>query len=213
LAAYAELRNFDDAARSVGLTEAQMLARMSWSAVFRDAVVALEESIGITRTPAVSGPYEWNEDKHFRYLEVFVDTGNEAIARDSIRVTPSEFFRELNRNSEFAARFEAALPLARKALEERAIQLSLAGNDKLLPRVLSANDPKYRESMKIDVTNEARLTDEQLRADIIRLATTGRRRVLEGEFRELEPPRAIEAPPSDEGREPPDESEPNSDLL
>jgi hypothetical protein len=213
LTAYAELKDFDNAARSIGLTEAHMIARLSWSAVFRDAVTALEESLGVSRTPAIQGPFEWDADKHFRFLEVFVDTGNEAIARDSIRVTPSEFFRELDRNPDFATRFEAALPLARKALEERAIQLSLAGNDKLLPRVLSANNPQYRESVKVDLTSEVRLSDEQLRAEILRLATTGRRRVIEGEFREVEPQRAIEAPSGGEGSDAAGQSESNSDLL
>ena len=214
LETYAGMKDFDNAARAVGLTEAHVLARMAWSIVFAQAVNALEESLNISRTPAPATDFEWDDDKHFRFIEVFVDTGNEAMARDAIRVTPSEFYREIERNSDFSARFEAALPLARKALEERAVQMSLAGNDKVLIKVLSAENPaKYGERVKVDLTSEVKLTDEQLRAEIFRFLSAGRRRVIEGEFREVEPQRIAASASDSEGRSAAGEPQPNSDLL
>ena len=66
-------------------------------------------------------------------------------------------------------------------LEERAFQLALAGNDKLLTKVLAAKFPaEYRESIKIDLhqTPIMRMDDAQIDA---------RLKVLLGKLRPQEP--------------------------
>lgn len=170
LVRYAETRDLDGAAIAAGTTAAQIIARLSWSKVFSDAVRALEDKLGIVNIPQSDGPFEWDDVKRDRLIEVYVDTGDIATARDSIRVTPSEYFREIAGNDDFAAQVEEAQGLATRALEERATQLALAGNDKLLTKILSAKIPEYRDNLKIDMNvTEKNLTDDQLNAKLVRL--------------------------------------------
>lgn len=212
LVAYAQLKNFEQACDQIGVSAPHMQGRMSWSSVFRLAVADLENRCGIVHIPAASENFEWNEDKHFRLIEVYVDTGDIATARDSIGVTPSEYYRELKRNSDFYARVMEAEQLAWNALEEKAVQLARNGNDKLLQKILTAKKPEYRDSLKLDVKVEERLTDDQLRTESARLIAEARRR-LKGRTIDAEPARAIEAPSDAEGDGEADTAESYSDLL
>ena len=215
LESYASVRDIDGAARLAGLTEAQIIARMAWSTVFRDAVNQLEDRLQIRRTPTPLGPYEWTADKRARLIEVYVDTGDIATARDAIRVTPSEFFREVDRNADFASALDTAQPLAMLAYEERAKQLALAGNDKLLQTILKAENPsKFGDRVKVDMSVTEKLTDDQLDAQLVRLVSKQRGRIIDAEFCEVdEPQRQIEVARDAEGTGTAQESEPNSDLL
>ena len=212
LVAYADLKDFAKACDQVGVSMPHMQGRMSWSSVFRLAVADLENRVGITHIPAAAENFEWNEDKHHRLIEVYVDTGDIATARDSISVTPSEYYRELKRNQDFYARVMEAEQLAWNALEEKAVQLARNGNDKLLQKILTAKKPEYRDSLKLDVKVEERLTDAQLRTEAARLILEARRRVG-GRTIDAESTRAIEAPSDAEGDGEAHTAESYSDLL
>ena len=188
LAHYAAQKDLDGAAMACGITGSQILARLSWSKVFAEALAKLEDDLGITHVVFDTGPFEWTDEKRTRLLEVYVDTGDIATARDAIRVTPSEYFRELERNLAFAALLQEKEPLASLALEERAVQLSLAGNDKLLLRVLGARKPEYRERMNVDMNVTEKLTDEQLDAQLARLLPRYAGEIFDGEFTVLDVP-------------------------
>jgi hypothetical protein len=215
LVAYAATKDFDRACAQVGVTGPHMQGRLSWSSVFRLAVADLENRLGIVHVPMGAENYEWNEDKYFRLIEVYVDTGMIATARESIGVTPSEFYREMKRNGEFATRLMEAEPLALNALEEKAYQLAANGNDKLLQKILSAKKPEYRESVKIDMKVEERLTDEQLRSETARiLASVQRGRIIDSTATSVdEPPRLTQAASDGEGTESAGTAESYSDLL
>lgn len=196
---YADVRDFDEAARRIGVSPSLMQGRLSWSAPFKDAVAELENRLGIRPTPPLGGAFEWDADKRARLLEVLIDTGDMATARDAIRVTPSQFFKEVERNPQFASDLEAALPLAAKALEERATQLALAGNDKLLTKILSAKLPEYREHVKVDLNVTEKLTDAQLDNRLNRLIGKYAGRIIDADFTDHTDggdaaPRQIEAP-------------------
>lgn len=208
---YASSRDFNKGAELAGLTTGQIHARISCSAVFRAAVNDLESRLGLRQT---YGPIEWNDDVYGQYIQAWINTGDKAAARDAIRCTPFDFQQESERSADFRMRIEAAEPLALQVFEERAQQLALAGNDKLIQVVLKAERPnKYGDRMKLDLNGEVRLTNDQLVAEIIRGVTTGRRRVIEGEFNEAEPRRAIASPQSSEGEAEAGQPESNSDLL
>ena len=183
LESYAEMRNLELAAKVVRMTRAQIEGRMSYSFVFREAVNALEKRLDIKPTAPAAASYEWDNDKRARLIEVWVDSGDIATARDAINVTPSEYLRELARNETFAAEVEAAEPLAERMLEERAFQLALAGNDKLLTKVLTAKNPQYKESLKVDmnVNPTTKLSDEQLKAQLVRLFTKHGQKIIDAE--------------------------------
>lgn len=212
--AYADLKDFGRACDMVGVSAPHMQARLSWSSVFRLAVAELENRAGINHIPPAQENFEWNADKHHRFIEVYVDTGDIATARDSINVTPSEFNRELKRNSDFGARVMEAEQLAWNALEEKAVQLARQGNDKLLQKILTAKKPEYRDSLKLDVKVEERLTDEQLRTEASRLIVEARRRNGErGRIIDVEPAGALEAPQDVEGDGETGVAESFADLL
>lgn len=209
---YAAVKNLEQAAQLAGTTAAQINARLSISAVFKIATNDLENRLGIRPTVPETGPFEWDDDKRVRFITVYVDTGDIATARDAIFVTPSEYYKELDRNPEFTARIADAEQLAMNALDERAIQLALAGNDKVLTKVLAAKKPdQYRERLGVDLNVTAKLTDAQIDARLYQLIATQRGAVIDAEFDE--PQRQIEAVRIDGREAATSESESPSDLL
>ena len=186
---YARHKDFSKAAEKAKIQKAVVDAAYACNHKFKAAVDNLEKRLNIKRSTEAEVSkvkYWWSNDKRDQYIEVFVDTGDAATARDAIGVTPSEFFRELNRNSEFAERVKDAGPLAAKALEERAIQLALKGNDKLLTKVLSAKMPEYRERVQMDMNVTEKLDDRQLDARLNRLLSKFQDRFIEADFRVIE---------------------------
>lgn len=171
LEAYAELRDVEGAAKAVGLTVGQVEARIASDKIFREAA----ERLGLRITQKAQTTFEWTDAKRDQLLEVWVDTGDIASARDAISVTPSEYLREIARNPAFAKRVEETEPLAELMLVERAYQLALGGNDKLLNKILPAVDPnRFSERVKLDVTTKD-VSDAQLEAKFFALLGKVRR--------------------------------------
>ncbi len=179
LESYAYHKEFSAACIAAKVTEPQIESRIAYSAPFKKAYHALEERLGIKKVNSSEG-FIWTKDKHDKIIEVYINTGDLATARDSIGVTPFEYFQELSRNPIFAERLKEADPLAHLALEERAIQLALAGNDKLLTKVLSVKKPEYRENIKVDMNVTEKLDDRQLNARLFRLLNKLRPSIIEG---------------------------------
>lgn len=193
LESYAYHKEFGAACAAVNVTEAQVLARLSYSQTFRGSYELLEGHLGIKRVNSSNG-FIWNREKHDKIIEVYINTGDMASARDAIGVTPFEYYQELARNDSFSERIKEADPLAHLALEERAIQLALAGNDKLLTKVLSVKKPEYRENLKVEMNVTEKLDDRQLSAKLLRLVNKLRPAILDGSFEDVTETRAIAAP-------------------
>lgn len=193
LEAYAYHKEFKSACEAAKVTEAQIESRIAYSAPFKKAYNALEERLGIKKVNSSEG-FIWTKEKHDKIIEVYINTGDLATARDSIGVTPFEYFQELARSAVFSERLKEADPLAHLALEERAIQLALAGNDKLLTKVLSVKKPEYRENIKVDMNVTEKLDDRQLQARLFRLLNKLRPDVIEVECSPVTETRAITAP-------------------
>lgn len=178
---YAAVRDLNGAAALAGMTAAQIHARLSYSKVFRDATNELEKNLMIPVTVPDPVEYQWDDDRRVRLITVYIDTGDMAIARDAIRVTASEYYRELARNAQFARAIDEAKPLATNTLEEKAQSLSLAGNDKLLALVLRAERPeKYSERVKMDLNVTEKLTDDQINARLARFLA--REDIIDAEY-------------------------------
>lgn len=189
LEAYAYHKEFKSACEAAKVTEAQIESRIAYSAPFKKAYNALEERLGIKKVNSSEG-FIWTKEKHDKIIEVYINTGDLATARDSIGVTPFEYFQELARNAVFSERLKEADPLAHLALEERAIQLALAGNDKLLTKVLSVKKPEYRENIKVDMNVTEKLDDRQLNARLFRLLNKLRPSIIEGTVEDVTEARA-----------------------
>lgn len=194
LEVYAQTRDFDAIAKFLGISVAQLDAKVSSSKILHDAIQALEKRLLIVRKLpekiATVEVYEWTEEKRLLFLEVYVNTGDVASARDAIKVTPSEFNRETQRNDLFAKAVDEAEAQAHQALEERAIQLALKGNDRLLVSVLKAKNPDFREKLDLSVKGEVKLNDQQLDEQLLRLARKHRERIghiIDAEFSVVEP--------------------------
>lgn len=179
LEAYAYHKEFKAACEAGKVTESQIESRLAYSAPFKKAYMALEERLGIKKVNSSEG-FIWTKEKHDKIIEVYINTGDLATARDSIGVTPFEYFQEVARNPVFGERLKEADPLAHLALEERAIQLALAGNDKLLTKVLSVKKPEYRENIKVDMNVTEKLDERQLNARLFRLLNKLRPEIIEG---------------------------------
>lgn len=180
LEAYAFHKDFKAACESAKITESQVDSRLAYSAPFSNAYRALEERLGVKKVNSSEG-FIWTKEKHDRLIEVYINTGLMASARDSIGVTPFEYLQELNRNAVFAERVKEADPLAHNMLEERAAELALAGNDKLLTLVLGVKKPEYKPTTKIDMNITEKLDDRQLNARLFRLLNKLRPDPIEGE--------------------------------
>ncbi len=217
LVAYADTKDLTRAAELVGSSAAQIHMRLSTSEVFRRATNDLEERLQIQHTVPDPTDFPWDEDKRAKLITVYIDTGDLAVARNSIRVTPSQYYKELDSNQSFSARIEAARPLAENVFEEVAASQALLGNDKLLTLVLRTKKPEYREKVDMNLKVTETLTDEQLDNRLRRLAEAAFRRrplVIEAECVDVtEPPREIGAVGDAGGDRAPSVAESHLDLL
>jgi hypothetical protein len=107
--------------------------------------------------------FHWNEQLMQQLVERYIDTGDIGEARMHIGVSPSAFHAKVEASKKFREMLEEARPLAEQHLEERAIQLALKGNDKLLQTVLKAKNPAYRDNIKIDLNAKvSNISDDEL---------------------------------------------------
>lgn len=185
LEAYAYHKEFHTACEAANTVESKVESRIAYSAPFRKAYEALEERLGIKKVNNSDG-YIWTQAKYDKFIEVYINTGLTASARDSIGVTPFEYYQELGRSQSFSDRVKEADPLAYLALEERAMQLALAGDNKTLALVLGVKKPEYKPTTKIDVNVTEKLDDRQLNARLFRLLNKLRPPVIEGTVEEIE---------------------------
>jgi hypothetical protein len=173
ITALAESRNFATAAASAGTTVALVQARISCNAVFRDAVNDLTERLQIQHPVPVSGRRELTPEEHEIFCRTWVDTGSQSKARAAIGITASQMHDELGRSPEFREMFEVAAPRAALALDDTAVDLSLAGNDKLLSKTLPAKlREQYTERMNLNMHVSGRLekmTNDELSAELVRV--------------------------------------------
>lgn len=192
LTAFAQAGSYEHAAAALGLTVAQLSARRAVSIPLDEAFKNLERKIAAGATAIASTPgFQWTDANRAQLVERYIDTGDIGDARDAIGVSPSAYHRELSGNSEFAQMVADATPLAKQHLKERAIQLSLKGNDRLLQLVLKAEYPEFRDSLKVDVNNTVRhISDSELDR---RLARISRGHVIDATFTAVEPTREIGA--------------------
>ena len=174
LAALAEHRDPEKACATVGATRPGIDARLSYDPAFRDAVRDLCERMLIVWTlPPTPTSFAWTDEKRAQFIQVWIDTGDIATAREAVGCTPSAYFAELESNTDFQAAVDRAKPLAAAALEDRAHALALAGNSKLLEKLLAAKKPEeYGDRLRVDVhsNNLRSLTDEQLTNRLAALA-------------------------------------------
>lgn len=165
LEALAEHRDFDRAAAAAGTTRPLIEARASINALFRKALDDLVERLGIRRPFEHPAPFAWDDAKRDLYIRTWINTGDAQVAREAVGATSSDYFSELESNREFEAAVEKARPLAASSLEDRATSLALAGNSKLLEKLLAAKKPdEFGDRLRIDVhsDNLRKLTDAQL---------------------------------------------------
>ena len=194
LEAYAETHNFGLAAKAMGLTAAQLHARLGHSEAFRISVCALERSLDLKRgdAPRTVTTFEWTDEKRSALVEFYVDTGDISDARGMIGVTASQYYREVESNQAFAQLIEDAKPKADQIILEKAVSMSIDGNDKLLTVVLRTKFPEFREKLDVNVKNDlVRISDDQLNSRIARLLGKLGLGAIDVEF---EPVRQIEAP-------------------
>jgi hypothetical protein len=189
---YARVKNFDKAAGVLGVDPAIFRAALSYSKVFRDAVEKLEDENQLSRTLTQPDDFEWDDDKRRRLVEMYINTGNLMVARDAIQVTNARYLRELRDNPAFARMIEEAYPYAVGVLREHAIDRSIKGDSKLLTLTLQAEDPKYGQKLKVDMTVAEKLSDEQLDARwALVLQRLGPRAIeapaIEGTFQDITP--------------------------
>lgn len=197
---YARHGNIELAARKVKLSVPEIQVQIAKSLDFSTAVVALEKRLrdsGVLakeklNIPSANKHYEWDDDKRELFIRVYVDTGDIAQARDSIGITASMYNEEIERNPDFRTQVEEAEPKANQILEERAIQMALRGNDKILTLVLKAKRPEqYGDKIKIEQNTNVRLSDDQLNNKIKLLMD--KYKAIEGEVAEDEPTRELES--------------------
>jgi hypothetical protein len=185
------------AALAIGITESQLEARLVADREFGQMFASLEKRVTAKNAEKESttkkDDYEWTDEKRDAFIDHYVDTGDIAAAREKIGVTPSKFNREIKRNPDFAEAVREAAVEAVQMLEEKAIQLALVGNDKLLPLTLKAKKrTEYGDKLQL-TDDRGGMTDDQLEAQLRRLVGKYKNRVQpasDGEFVALERPDA-----------------------
>lgn len=183
LEVYAKTSSLEQAANAIDLSLAQLNVHIAKSASLASSFYALEKRLKVLEEQrpktTVKGKFKWNEEKRDLLIRTYVDTGDIAQARDACGCTPSQYNDELEANPDFADRVDIAKPKAIQALEERAIQMALRGNDKILTLVLKAKLPEYKDKIQIDQTTTVKLSDEQLNGRIASLLQRYARTIID----------------------------------
>lgn len=186
LETYAETGDLEKAAKSIKLTVPQLNVQLTKCEKFTAQLNVLEKRFRLAKTAQhenyVPKDMVWSKEDHKTFIRAYVDTGDMATARDSVGASPSNYFDEIENNLDFAEMVRDAEPKAIQALEEKAIQLARAGNDKLLTLVLKAKKPEYKDKIQIDQTNTTfvKISDDTLSSRIMSLLN--KHRVIDGEF-------------------------------
>ncbi len=186
---YALSGDLEKAAKKVDLTVPELNVQLAKSATFASQMNTLEKRLRVAKEndENVYRPVQkqWTKDDYRDFIRAYIDTGNIATARDAVGASASNYFEELEKSAEFAEMVKVAEPKAAQALEEKAIQLALAGNYQLLNTTLKAKLPEYKDKIQIDqnVNHLVKLSDDTLTARILDLVN--RYKVLDGEFTEL----------------------------
>jgi hypothetical protein len=171
LEAYAKCRTVAGAAADTGTTPAYIESRRACSKVFADAMKALEEQLLIPRAVLpVPVDFAWTPEIERHLIRLWVDTGDLTVAQDNVGVTPSQYFERLEASPAFADAVERAKPLAAAALENRAHTLALAGQDRLLQKLLAAKmAEQYGDRVRVDlnVSRTDKLSDAELNARLL----------------------------------------------
>lgn len=167
LTEYAKCGDFALAAKACGRHEAEFLGRLSYDHVFREAVHTLEADNGLSRTASLDEDFEWTDDKRVTLMRLYINTGDLAQAMKGIGVTNYHYEKELEENPEFRADMERAEELAWRQVDRQAISGALAGDSRLLQRVMSGNIEKYNDRLKVDLNVTQKLTDEQLNSRLV----------------------------------------------
>ncbi len=164
---YARLKSFAGAAQECGRHESEFLGRLSYNKVFRDAVHTLEVDNGLSRTASLDEDFEWTDDKRVILMRLYINTGDLAQAMKGIGVTNYHYEKELEENTDFRSDMERAEELAWRQVDRQAISGALAGDSRLLQRVMAGNIEKYNERIKVDMNVTQKLTDDQLNARLV----------------------------------------------
>jgi hypothetical protein len=160
LAELDNLRDFDAAAAAVNWTRGLVESRASSNPVFAAALTDLCTRRDIPRTRAVDPTaFPWNSEKEKQFAARLVDCGLLEQVRQEMAVTASEYHDRLQRSPAFAALIDAATPIARVTLKDRALASAEKGNDRLL---------KIFEK-DIEENSYANMSVEEMNSEIIRL--------------------------------------------
>lgn len=154
--------------------------------------------------------FTWDRINRAKIVDVFIDTGDIVAAREAIGVSASVYAKELEHNQVFAQAIAEAEILAKKHLKERARQLALRGNDKMLIAELKAEFAEYRDSLKIEQTQTVRFLSN---ADLDRRIGQLQQRIegpIDADFSEV---RQIGVAQTSPGEGAPAVAEQNSDVL
>lgn len=207
LAAYAELKDFDAAAKKVGVSPSVVESQLSYSLVFRDAYKALEDRIGVRHLVDFDEDFEWDDGKEAFFIRTYVNTGLLENARDSIRVTNFDFEEHLKDSPTFAARVKEAEPLALKLIKGRALRAIMDGNPQAMIKTLNVSD------FTVPDDPAAGMTDEQLNDELIRTLGLAKREANAAAPDDAES--STEVPAGADGQEDVSEAESESfeDLL
>jgi hypothetical protein len=223
---YAEVKDFALAAESLGRTEAEFLAILSWNTLFRESVNRLEESLGVTRTQRVTDEFDWTVDRRRAFLITYANTADMKQSLRSVGATNVQFHKELAENPDFQRDFEDATQVAKAVFDHAAASAATKGDARLLGRIAANFFPeKYGENLKMDLKVTQNMSTEQVNAQITQLLSrfdrqgllTARRGAdedpVEAEYRDAEPERIDEAAELADATSADAGSDPNSDLV
>jgi len=223
---YAELKDFVLAAESLGRTESEFLAILSWNTTFREAVNRLEESMGIARTQQVTEDFDWTDDKQRVFLITYANTADMKQALRAVGATNVQFHKELSANSDFQRAFDDAAQVARAVFDHAASASAVKGDARMLGRIAANLFPeKFGENLKMDLNVKQNLTLDQAHAQLstilsrfnrqglLAAADTADESVIEAEYQLVESGRDNETDPDPEPASENPGSDPNSDLV
>jgi hypothetical protein len=167
LAAYAEHRDLDKAAKSVGTTKELILARRVGFPGLDEAMTRLEQQLEIPKYMPAGAGFVWTDEARELFITTYINSGEIADARQAVGCTRAQFFTEQKQNLQFAQDVEAAKPLAESVVEEAFTKAAKAGQQSILPRYFEILEARAAQRMDIPSDpKQSRATVEKILADI-----------------------------------------------
>lgn len=160
LTEFSSTGSLEAAAKSVGMSPVEIETERLTFAPFETACAAKS----VPHHVAPSPEFVWTPAKHRLYVRTLIDSGLHQTARDAVGCTPSQYYEQLEGNTDFRETVARAEPLAARAVKDALLKSGLGGQHQSLIRLLELQEAEAERALR-----KPPLTSAQIEAEFEQL--------------------------------------------